>query len=64
MKRSDTPEEIPVLSLMPDDLLSDSGFQHQFSIRETYPLHTHTFYEFFLINKGKGIYRGRRWVSC
>lgn len=57
MKRSDTPEEIPVLSLMPDDLLSDSGFQHQFSIRETYPLHTHTFYEFFLINKGKGIHR-------
>lgn len=48
---------IPKLTLDSESLLRAPGFQHQFSVRETYPLHTHTFYEFFLINKGKGIHR-------
>lgn len=45
--------EVPRLTLKGEEC----GFQHQFSVRETYPFHTHTFYEFFLINKGKGIHR-------
>lgn len=44
---------IPLLTLKGEDC----GFQHQFSVRETYPFHTHTFFEFFLISKGKGIHR-------
>lgn len=45
--------KVPRLTLKGEEC----GFQHQFSVRETYPFHTHTFYEFFLINKGKGIHR-------
>ena len=45
--------EVPRLTLKGEEC----GFQHQFSVRESYPFHTHTFYEFFLINKGKGIHR-------
>ncbi len=56
MNNSD-PSRIPRLTLDSESLLRAPGFQHQFSVRETYPLHTHTFYEFFLINKGKGIHR-------
>lgn len=46
-------EAIPRLSLEGDCC----GFQHHFSVRETFPLHTHSFYECFLINKGNGIHR-------
>lgn len=49
----DALQQIPILTLEDEDC----GFQHQFSVRETYPFHTHTFYEFFLISKGKGIHR-------
>ena len=49
----DVLQQIPILTLEDEDC----GFQHQFSVRETYPFHTHTFYEFFLISKGKGIHR-------
>ncbi|HJA92310.1 MAG TPA: AraC family transcriptional regulator [Candidatus Eisenbergiella merdipullorum] len=47
--------QIPCLTLTEEE--DGSGFQHHFSVRETYPLHTHTFYEFFLISKGRGIHR-------
>ena len=49
----DAAEPVPLLTLKGEDC----GFQHQFSVGETYPFHTHTFYEFFLISKGKGIHR-------
>lgn len=50
-------ESVPCLSLTAEDQKSDVGFLHQFSVQETYPLHTHNFYEIFLINKGKGIHK-------
>lgn len=53
------PDAPPVnrLSLTEEDLKSDVGFLHQFSVQDTYPLHTHSFYEIFLINRGKGIHK-------
>lgn len=38
------------------ELESGVGFVHQRSVRETYPKHTHTFFEFFYILKGKAIH--------
>lgn len=48
---------VPRLSLTAEDQESDVGFLHQFSVQDTYPLHTHSFYEIFLINRGKGIHK-------
>ncbi len=49
--------EVPCLSLTEEERRSGCSFVHQFSIRDTYCLHSHTFYEFFLISRGKGIHR-------
>ncbi len=50
-------KEPPRLSLTEAERQSGCGFVHQLSIRDTYCLHSHTFYEFFLISRGKGIHR-------
>lgn len=57
MRSCEKQAEAVRLSLSAEELHSGCGFVHQFSIRETFSLHTHDFYEFFLISKGKGIHR-------
>jgi len=47
---------IEKLSLTSSHVLSGSGFVHHFSVKETYPLHTHDFYEFFYVMKGYAIH--------
>lgn len=47
---------IEKLALPPRHLLSGAGFVHHFSVKETYPLHTHDFYEFFYVMKGHAIH--------
>lgn len=44
------------LSMPECDLISSVGFLHQRSVRETYPCHTHDFFEFFYVLKGKAIH--------
>lgn len=46
---------------LPDyDKVSGVGYLHQKSVKETYPLHTHDFYEIFYIIKGKAIHE----INC
>lgn len=59
-KTSHRREQIPCLSLTSEDQESEVGFLHQFSVQDTYPLHSHNYYEIFLINKGKGIHKINR----
>lgn len=44
------------LTMSEEDKESAGGFVHQFSVRETYPLHCHTFFELFLVSKGKAVH--------
>lgn len=48
--------EIPKLSLSKEEKEWGSGIIKQYSVNETYPLHTHDFYEIFFINSGKGLH--------
>ncbi len=42
---------------MPTEEINDGcGFVHQLSVTETYPLHTHDFFEFFYIVSGRAIH--------
>lgn len=46
---------------LPDyDKISGVGYLYQKSVKETYPLHTHDFYEIFYIIKGKAIHE----INC
>jgi len=46
---------------LPDyEKVSGVGYLHQKSVKETYPLHTHDFYEIFYIIKGKAIHE----INC
>lgn len=47
---------IPKLTLSEKHQSSQVGYLKQFSVRETYPLHSHDYYEFFYICKGKAIH--------
>lgn len=44
------------LTLPEEEKKSGGGFLHQFSVGETYPLHTHAFFELFLVSKGKAVH--------
>ena len=46
--------EIPRLSLLADELANGVGIIKQYSAEETYPIHTHDFYELVFISRGKG----------
>lgn len=50
--------EVPVVrvDLKQSDLLSGVGFLHQRSVSETFQIHTHSFFEFFFVLKGKAIH--------
>lgn len=47
---------IDTLTLPDKDKLSGIGFLKQTSVAQTYPAHTHDFYEIFLVTKGKAIH--------
>lgn len=47
---------IEKLSLSSYHILGGSGFVHHLSVQETYPLHTHDFYEFFYVLKGHALH--------
>lgn len=49
-------ENAVLLSLPENDKLSGVGFLHQVSVKETFQCHTHDFYEFFYVLKGKAIH--------
>ncbi len=49
--------DIPKLHLQEKEDPGDTEFQYIRSIRDTYPLHTHTFFEFFFVIRGKGIHQ-------
>lgn len=49
-------ENTVFLSLPEYDMLSGVGFLHQVSVKETFPCHTHDFFEFFYVLKGKAIH--------
>ncbi|MBD5512325.1 MAG: AraC family transcriptional regulator [Lachnospiraceae bacterium] len=49
-------ENTVLLSLPENDKLSGVGFLHQVSVKETFPCHTHDFFEFFYVLKGKAIH--------
>ncbi len=49
-------EEIISLPLPEHDKISGVGYLHQKSVKETYPIHTHDFYEIFYVLKGKAIH--------
>lgn len=49
-------EDIIQLSLPESDKLSGVGFLHQISVKETFPCHTHDFFELFYVTKGKAIH--------
>lgn len=48
--------DIPKLTLRPEEIETQVGYIKQFSVNETFRLHTHDFYEFFYICKGKSIH--------
>lgn len=48
--------KIEKINLTEEDIINGSGFVHQKSVRETFPLHTHSFYEIFYIIRGKAIH--------
>lgn len=45
-----------ILQLKPEVLSSGGSMLHQMSIRETYKLHSHTFFEFFCVAKGMALH--------
>ncbi len=47
---------IPKLSLKQEDIDWGTGIIKQYSALETYPVHTHDFYEIFYISRGKGLH--------
>ena len=47
---------ITKLSLPDYDLISEVGYLHQKSVKETFPCHTHDFCEFFYVVNGKAIH--------
>lgn len=49
-------ENTVLLSLPEDDRLSGVVFLHQVSVKETFPCHTHNFFEFFYVLTGKAIH--------
>lgn len=49
-------EDVIRLSLPQSDKLSGVGFLHQVSVKETFPCHTHDFFELFYVTKGKAIH--------
>ena len=48
--------KVPRLSLLPNELKNGAGIIKQYSVEETYPIHTHDFFELVFIVKGKGIH--------
>lgn len=49
--------DFPVrLSIADSDLESGGGFLQQFSVKETYRMHSHDFYEFFMVSRGRAIH--------
>ena len=48
--------DIPILTLKPEDKSSQVSYLKQFSVTETFRLHTHDFYELFYICKGKSLH--------
>lgn len=50
------PNDAIHLTLPEDDLRSGVGFLRQMSVQDTYPLHTHDFYEFFYVLGGRAIH--------
>lgn len=48
--------EIPVLEFAADSLQSGVSYLKQYSVNETFRLHSHTFYELFYIYRGKCIH--------
>ena len=44
------------LSLPDHELISEVGYLYQKSVKETFPCHTHDFYEFFYVLNGKAIH--------
>ncbi len=44
------------LTLPEEEQRSNVGFLHQMSVQDTYPLHTHDFYEFFYVLGGRAIH--------
>ncbi len=44
------------LSLPEKDKICQISFLHQMSVRETYPLHTHDFYEIFYVVRGRAMH--------
>lgn len=44
------------LTMPTEEIYDGCGFVHQRSVTETYPLHTHNFYEFFYIVSGRAIH--------
>lgn len=48
--------DVEKLELSESDKSSGIGFLKQHSVYETYPAHTHDFYEIFLVTKGKAIH--------
>lgn len=49
-------ENTNLLSLPDNDILSGVGFLHQESVKEMFPCHTHDFFEFFYVLRGKAIH--------
>jgi len=49
-------DKVIKLSMPNQDKISGVGFLHQMSVKETYLCHTHDFYEFFYVLKGKAIH--------
>lgn len=45
------------LTLPPEEQISEVGYLHQKGVKETYPMHTHDFYEFFYLISGKAIHQ-------
>lgn len=56
--------EIPKLSLLPEEIVRGAGLIKQYSAAETYPVHTHDFYEIVFIGRGKGTHciNGRQQI--
>lgn len=48
--------DVERLFLSDSQIKSGGGFLHQFSVDSTYKLHTHSFYELFLVAHGKAIH--------
>lgn len=45
---------VPKLSLSAEEIRAGAGLIKQYSVTETYPMHTHDFYEIVFIGRGKG----------